>query len=626
MPEAVHAPRPNDTGDPAGTVTPARSGGPTSHGLDDFPFILRSHVDAETIARARLIAAGWNVAPHEVMLSLGWIPVADYVMHLAAELGVPSAFGPGSGSVGGTPIPIDATAAPPTTIAAQVATARSAGQQVILTSILRPDLTDSHTARQRRVRRATHALRRAHPARSAAAPPPLWLLASVIGLLGGFAGAAVVDVALAYFIITCIAAAPFAFIVAQRILILLVHIACPSPHLGNSAVPRGSPEAIGMADLPVYSVLVPLYDEAEILPDLVDALIRLDYPAAKLDVILILEETDTATRLAADAAGLPGFIRVVCVPASGPRTKPKALNYALELARGSFVTIFDAEDIPEPRQLRNALAAFTAAGPEVACLQARLNIYNRGDGWLTRQFALEYTALFDGILPALERLAIPIPLGGTSNHFRRATLTDAGGWDPFNATEDADLGIRLARGGGRIAILASTTWEEAPATLADWLPQRTRWLKGWMQTYMVHMRAPIALWADLGTWRFLGFQCLIFGFLLSALLHPFLYVIIAIELTRAMPFASGPTTVESVFWHLALFNLVAGYVVAMALAAITALRRGWPGLALSVIWMPAYWLLSSLAAYRALWQLFAAPHLWEKTRHRRRDGYPPLPD
>ncbi len=594
--------------------------------LDDFAFVRRTHVDDATIARARLIATGWNVPPHEVMLALGWISVTDYVCCLAAALGVETAFAATPDapplSANGSQLPprtalINATEATPDAVAARTDAALADGLGVCLTSDLRPDLTDTGIERRQRVRRATHALRKSSPAASAASAPPLWLLAAVISVIGAFVGTALVDTPLAYFIITCVAAIPFALIVALRILVLLVHLVSPQPRL---TVPA---DRLAMADLPVYTVLVPLYDEAEILPDLVDALIRIDYPAAKLDVILVLEEADLATRHAAAAGGLPGFIRVVTVPPSGPRTKPKALNYALEFARGAFVTVYDAEDIPEPGQLRKAVAVFDAH-PDVVCLQARLNIYNRADGWLARQFALEYTALFDGLLPALERLRLPIPLGGTSNHFRLATLSGIGAWDPFNVTEDADLGMRLARRAGRIAILPSTTWEEAPATWRDWLPQRTRWLKGWMQTYMVHMRRPLALWADLGTLPFLGFQCVIFGFLFSALLHPFFYVLVALELTRATPFAHGPGLIEHAFWQLALFNLSAGYVSVVALAALTALRRGWPGLALSVLWMPAYWLLASFAAYRALWQLFAAPHHWEKTPHHARTHAPPV--
>ena len=505
---------------------------------------------------------------------------------------------------------IDATASLPSYVAQTVYNTLRQGHSVELISSLRPDLLeDPHSLA--RVRATTGRLLRTAPVYSAAGKLPLWLVTTVVGFIGLFLGAAVVDPPFAYFIIACVAAIPFAFIVCLRLFALVTHIFQPRPCLVQKKL------AMSMADLPVYSVLVPLYDEADIFSDLVDALIRLDDPAAKLDVILILEESDFATRQAAEAAVLPGFIRIICVPDFAPRTKPKALNYALTFARGDFITVFDAEDMPESGQLRKALSVF-AHHPEIDCLQARLNIYNRRESWLSHQFALEYTALFDGLLPALERLNLPLPLGGTSNHFRRNALERAGAWDPYNVTEDADLGIRMQRNGFEIGTFASTTWEEAPVKLRDWLPQRTRWIKGWMQTYAVHMRQPFKLWAEFGTWQFLGFQCLIFGFLLSALLHPFLYIIIANELSSATPFDSGPNTLEHALWYLAWFNLVAGVLSSALLAIFTALRRGWWGLALAAIWMPAYWLLSSLAAYRALLQLFTAPSLWEKTRHKAR--------
>jgi hypothetical protein len=203
-------------------------------------------------------------------------------------------------------------------------------------------------------------------------------------------------------------------------------------------------------------------------------------------------------------------------------------------------------------------------------------------------------------------------------HFPRHVLEQSGGWDPFNVTEDADLGIRLARQGGRIVVLGSTTMEEAPDCIRTWLPQRTRWLKGWIQSYLVHMRRPVKLLQDLGPWRFLGFQLLIGGFLLSAFFHPLFYVFLAIELTRAKPFQAGHSHTELVFWHLALFNLAAGYLASILLAALTTRRRGWRRLARHTLLMPVYWIFVSCAAYRALGQLLTAPHLWEKTRHHAR--------
>ncbi len=413
------------------------------------------------------------------------------------------------------------------------------------------------------------------------------------------------------------------------------------------------------AELPSYAVLVPLFREAQTVPGLIEALARIDYPKHLLEISLIVEEIDHDTRAALARADLSAAMRIVVVPDGAPRTKPRALNYAFATAKGEIVVVFDAEDAPETDQLRRAAGVFRSerqredCGPDnsrrpLACVQARLNIYNPHDSWLSRQFTLEYTALFDAILPALQHHDLPVPLGGTSNHFDRALLEKCGGWDPFNVTEDADLGIRFARFGARVEVLASTTWEEAPATFPTWIGQRTRWLKGWMQTYVVHMREPARLWRELGPWRFAGFQLLMGGMIASALVHPWFYLAIAVDLAGSPPAitssAAGnqPHTTLAVhtaearvepgsvgqlgsaghqnsflFW-VGLINLLAGYLSAMALGALAVSKRGWGALGWHAILMPLYWLLISLAAHRALLQLITAPHLWEKTEHRER--------
>jgi glycosyltransferase XagB len=239
-------------------------------------------------------------------------------------------------------------------------------------------------------------------------------------------------------------------------------------------------------DLPTYSVLVPLYREANMVRELVAAMSALDYPRSKLQVLLIVEADDGETRAALERfAGMRPFETVV-VPTMGPRTKPKALAFAVPFARGDMVVVYDAEDRPEPDQLRKAAAAF-AADPALGCVQARLTADNR-DSWLARMFTIEYGANFDVLLPALARWGVPLPLGGTSNHLPRAVLKRIGAWDPFNVTEDADLGVRLARFGYRTRTLASRTYEEAPLRWREWLPQRRRWLKGWLQTALVALR------------------------------------------------------------------------------------------------------------------------------------------
>ena len=251
--------------------------------------------------------------------------------------------------------------------------------------------------------------------------------------------------------------------------------------VSRDAPPRGRPATgIAEADLPIYSVLVPLYREAGVAADLIAALGQMDWPAERLDIKLIVEADDAKTRQAVEAAAPGPPFEIVVVPAARPRTKPKALNFALPLARGRYVTVYDAEDRPHPGQLREAYATFERSLPAVACLQAPLIIDNGQASGLARFFAVEYSALFDGLLPALARLDLPVPLGGTSNHFRREALEAVGGWDPYNVTEDADLGLRLSRLGFRTKTIRLPTFEEAPTEFVPWLKQRSRWFKGWM--------------------------------------------------------------------------------------------------------------------------------------------------
>lgn len=371
-------------------------------------------------------------------------------------------------------------------------------------------------------------------------------------------------------------------------------------------------------DRPRYSVLVPLYREAQVVPGLVAALSDLDYPPARLEILIVVEEVDGETQAAIIAETMPSHMRMVVVPDGQPRTKPRAINHALGQTSGDYVVVFDAEDLPEPDQLNRALAVLRSDPERIGCVQASLNVYNAEAGFLTRQFTLEYTSLFDLQLPALDRFGFVVPLGGTSNHFPRRVLEEMCGWDAYNVTEDADLGIRLARAGYRVATLGSTTWEECPDRFRVWLGQRTRWLKGWMQTWLVHMRHPVTLARDLGWWKFLTLQLLLTNLVLSPVVHPWLYAALAADCLAGEPFGPPENLLEAALWWVSVANIVVGYAAAVSLAAFAALRRGWPELIRSAPLLPLYWLLISLAAYRALWQLVRAPHFWEKTEHGRR--------
>jgi glycosyltransferase XagB len=366
-------------------------------------------------------------------------------------------------------------------------------------------------------------------------------------------------------------------------------------------------------DLPIYTVLVPMFREPEVLPILAQALRNLDYPLAKLDIKIVLEEGDHETIDAARKLDLEGVFEIIRVPASHPQTKPKACNFALRYAQGDFLVIFDAEDKPEPDQLKKVIAAFNQSAPNTACIQCRLNYYNARENWLTRMFTLDYSLWFDLMLPGLERLGVPIPLGGTSNHFRMDVLRELNAWDPFNVTEDADLGIRLTQKGYRVGVIDSTTFEEANVSIPNWVRQRSRWIKGYMQTFLVHSRRPIHLWQSVGSAGVFGFIFFIGGTVLSGLLNPVFWSIFAIWLifgTEVItPYFPLPVL------YLSLVNLLAGNGLLIYLTMVAPFRRRWTDLAPWGITVVGYWVLMTVASYKALSQLIFNPFYWEKTQH-----------
>ena len=450
---------------------------------------------------------------------------------------------------------------------------------------------------------ATTQLQRRTPHFSAHATRPLWLPVLIVACAGSLAGAALVAPHLAKSAAVILLAGPFLAMAIWRLVALR-----PITARDRSAAPAAG------ADLPSYSVLVPLRDEAETLPGLVRALDRLIYPRDRLEIMLLLEQSDPATVAAARALDLPPWFRVVVVPEGEPHTKPKAMAYALYLATGDIVTVYDAEDTPDPDQLLRAASAL-AADPGLGCVQARLTIENPEHGWLAQQFAIEYDVLFSGLLPVLVRWQAPVPLGRTSNHFPRAVLQAAGGWDPYNVTEDADIGVRLHRLGYRIAMLPSRTREEAVSSLVPWVKQRTRWIKGWMQTYAVHMAAPGRLLRETGWRGFFMLQFVLGGPLLSAFVHPLFYVMLGGELLSGEFMVAPESVWGSLLMLVTVFNLVTGYLLAILLAVAISLRAGRSAPIWVLLTIPFYWLLISLAAYRAAYQLLRRPHHWEKTPH-----------
>jgi cellulose synthase/poly-beta-1,6-N-acetylglucosamine synthase-like glycosyltransferase len=368
------------------------------------------------------------------------------------------------------------------------------------------------------------------------------------------------------------------------------------------------------ARLPVYTVAVPLYRELAVLQQLTDALGALDYPPAKLDIRLLIEADDSPVRSTLAQMALPPHFSVTIVPPGQPRTKPRALNLALLEARGALFTIFDAEDIPDPQQLRMAAARFLGGPKELGCLQARLVIDHAEEGVLPGLFALEYAGLFEVLNPGLLQFQLPILLGGTSNHFRTEALRAVGGWDAWNVTEDADLGFRLVRAGYRIGDLPSNTREEAPVTILAWLKQRSRWIKGYIQTLVTHSRAPLRLLRVAGLAATLAFLSLVFGTVATALGYPAFAIAALIAYWDGSLFEPVGTlaTLTSI---IALGVWLLGSVALFVPPIVGALRRGAPGLLLLVPLLPLYYALVSVAAWMAFYEYFNRRFAWNKTEH-----------
>ncbi len=374
--------------------------------------------------------------------------------------------------------------------------------------------------------------------------------------------------------------------------------------------------AIPDDELPSYTILVPAYDETEVIYDLVAGMTALEYPREKLQVLLLLEEDDHGTVEAAkDAISVPGgeIVTVILVPAAQPRTKPKACNYGLHFATGEIVTIYDAEDKPDPLQLRRVVAAFARQPDDVACVQAKLAYDNGRQNLLTGWFTAEYAVWFNFLLPGLMKTRSPIPLGGTSNHLQRWVLDEIGAWDPHNVTEDADLGVRIAASGYSTAVLDSTTIEEANSDPINWIRQRSRWYKGYLQSWLVHTRRPLEAWRSLGALSFIRFTLLLAGTPIIACLNLVFWFITFTWLL------GQPLIVADVFppyiYYGALVSLVFGNAAAIYMNIVGCRETGNSHLLLACVTVPIYWLMMSIAAAKGCWQLLRNPSYWEKTFH-----------
>lgn len=458
-----------------------------------------------------------------------------------------------------------------------------------------------------RVAETTQALFRSQPAMSARIVMTGWQ---------GFVAGAAVSLGLTGLILS-----PAATLLGLHLVMTVFFFACVAMRV--MAIPAGRRTAWGpiasphAGGLPTYTVLVTLYREAPVARQLVAALSRLRWPRSRLEIKFVCEADDGETIAALEALKLPPEYEIVLVPAGEPRTKPKALAYALAGATGSFAVIFDAEDRPHPDQLLEAYARFCRDDRQLACLQAPLVVSNAGRNALTAVFAIEYAGLFRALLPMLAHHELPAPLGGTSNHFRMEALRRVGGWDPYNVTEDADLGMRLYRLGYRVGTITRPTLEDAPDTAAIWMSQRTRWFKGWAQTWLVMMRNPLRLWQQMGPAAFVIAQLLMVGMLFSTLAHPLLIAFIgSTVLFIALHGYASATLAQVALFVVDCANVIGGYTAFVMLGhrVMTAherrnVRGRW-------IHVPVYWVLMSVAAWKAVFELSRNPFFWAKTPHR----------
>jgi cellulose synthase/poly-beta-1,6-N-acetylglucosamine synthase-like glycosyltransferase len=368
---------------------------------------------------------------------------------------------------------------------------------------------------------------------------------------------------------------------------------------------------------------VPLRFEAAIASQLVKRIANLNYPKSKLQVLFLMGVDDDATIEALAQAGVNTndtagristysyYMSVVKVPKMQVDTKPLVCNYGLRFATGDFTVVYDAEDKPEPDQLKKAVIGFQQTSLDTICLQGKLNFYNDRKNTLTRFFSLEYGMWYDYFLPGLQSIGSPVPLGGTSNHFVTNALRQTGEWDPYNVTEDADLGMRIYRSGRQTRILDAYTYEEATSTLKAWLKQRARWEKGFLVTLIVHLRHPIKLYKELGARKFIFGITVFFGNFYMPFVNPFLWVLTLLWALNIFSLGDLPMYI----WLPAVINLVIGNLIHIAMHFTAAMHSKKYDLALLALFVPFYWILISIATYIASWELLSKPYQWNKTAH-----------
>lgn len=359
-------------------------------------------------------------------------------------------------------------------------------------------------------------------------------------------------------------------------------------------------EIITPSQFPMYTILLPCYkEEIGTLKKLITGIKNLNYPKEKLDVKILLEETDLQT--IENLQQISHTFEVLKIPNAFPTTKPKACNFGLYFAKGEYVVIYDAEDIPHPNQLLTALSKFSSASKNIMCVQSLLNVYNHSKNLISICFSLEYLVWFNCFLPAFLKCGMWIPLGGTSNHFKTKELLKIGGWDAYNVTEDAELGIRIAKNGYKTDIIYSYTLEESTITIKDFILQRSRWLKGFLITFLINIldfKSTLKL-------DFLNILQIIFS--LGMAFFGFFSIPLII-------FFSFFITPNELLISLYSTNLICGILYLM-ICYIVGLREKFTNYNKAFYFLPLYFALHICASIVAFWDFFKSPFHWRKTRH-----------
>ncbi len=466
----------------------------------------------------------------------------------------------------------------------------------------------SQEDRDRALYRAVNQLREQDPVRSAAVAVVGWQRVAVWTLAAVIVGFGVLYPLNTAVVLIALCTLAYLLTMIDRVLIFRQGLAYRAIVISDEEA-RGIPDA----ELPRYTILVPAYNEPEVVGDLLSAMNRLEYPADKVEILLLLEEDDAVTIAAAGECENSETVTIVLVPPGEPRTKPKACNYGLQFATGEIVTIYDAEDEPEPLQLRRVVAAFARTPREVVCVQSKLAYHNSHQNLLTGWFTAEYNLWFGYLLPGMMRTASPSPLGGTANHLRRTGLEEIGAWDPFNVTEDADLGLRIHALGYRTAVLDSTTLEEANSDPINWIRQRSRWYKGYLQTWLVHIRRPVQMWKSVGPRSFLRLTLILAGTPIIAVLNLLFWLI------TLLWFLGQPAVVGAVFpWFVyfpALVALIIGNGVTLYMNLLALREDDRADLIVPALTVSAFFVMMSVAAAKGVYQLIRNPSYWEKTFH-----------